>query len=73
MVTAYRRHRMYVHAQDMQTRRAAILARLREPSSKVAAAVLLSLWIPPEYTGPAVDALAALLALWAIYTPEGAA
>jgi hypothetical protein len=51
--------------------RALIVARLREPSSKAALAVLLGLWVPPEYTGPAVDALAALLAVWAIATPEG--
>jgi hypothetical protein len=51
--------------------RALIAARLREPSSKAAVAVLLGLWVPPEFTGPAVDMLAAVFAVWAIATPEG--
>lgn len=51
--------------------RQTVLARLREPSSKAALAVLLGLLIPAQYAGPAVDALAAALAVWAIATPEG--
>lgn len=51
--------------------RAAIVARLREPSSKAALAVLLGLVLPAELAGPVVDGVIAALCVWAIATPEG--